>query len=320
MIPANKVLNLADFADSDLVATLRRMFPHEVRRFGPAWPARTEYRKEWEVGMAVLALERCGALHQDAHILGVGAGNEPTLFYLTNHVRTVHATDLYLVAPPPEPPRTMARRLRSLARAAIDVARPAPLESRTWAESANLNMFLDPGRYWPLPWNRRRLVVQHMNGLDLQYEDATFDAIFSSGSIEHFGGYSDVHTAAREMARVLKPGGVLTLSTEHRLAGPPPGLPGILMFTPSELFEHIVVPSGLEPIDEFDYSCPGIVETADEFDSAADHVRRHVAEHGELIFHKLAWPRYPAVALRHGDRIWTSCHLALRKPATSIGG
>ena len=32
----------------------------------------------------------------DAEVLGVGAGNEPTVFWLTNHVRRVFATDLYL--------------------------------------------------------------------------------------------------------------------------------------------------------------------------------------------------------------------------------
>ena len=314
MIPVNKVLNLRDFSDPDLAAAMRKVFPHEVDRFGATWPTGTEYRKDWEIGMAVLALEQAGVLQGGASILGVGAGNEPTAFYLTNHARWVHATDLYVVAPPPpEPPRTLPRRLRAVARAAVEVVRPSADRPRTWAESANLNMFLAPQRYWPQPWNRRRLVVQHMNGLDLQYEDETFDGIFSSGSIEHFGGYPEVQQAAREMGRVLKPGGVLTLSTEYRLAGPPPGLPGILMFSQAELFEHIVDPSGLEPVDTFDGADAGVAETAQGFDRMVDHVKGHVAEHGELIFHKLTWPEYPAVALRQGERVWTSCHLCLRK-------
>jgi SAM-dependent methyltransferase len=285
MLPLNKALDLSDFSDTDLVAALRDIFPHEVSRFGPRWPGEHEYRKDWEVGMAILALTSAGAIHPDAQILGVGAGNEPTIFYLTNLTRSVHATDLYLADP-----------------------------HGNWAESANVNMFLDPGRYWPRTWNPRRLVVQHMNGLELRYEDESFDGIFSSGSIEHFGGYPEVRQAAREMARVLKPGGVLSISTEYRLAGPGPGLPGILMFTEAELVEHIVAASGLEMLGPFDSRCsPRVAESADEFARASGNVQAHVAEHGEILFHKLTWPGYPVVALRQGERVWTSCHLALRK-------
>src|SRR5262245_47986595 len=112
MIPLNKVLDLDDFADPEFAATLRGIFPHEMARFGPNWPVGREYRKDWEVGMAVSALRQGGALHPDAHVLGVGAGNEPTVFYLTNHARTVHATDLYLgLRPQLAAPGGFARRL-----------------------------------------------------------------------------------------------------------------------------------------------------------------------------------------------------------------
>lgn len=312
MIAFNKVLDLNDFTDPDLVATLRDIFPHEMSRFGPAWPGGWEYRKDWEVGMAVLALRESGAIHPGAEILGVGAGNEPTIFYLTNHVHTVHATDLYL---PESPPRARPRGfLRRLVRAARKGFRPSTGQSMEWAESANLNMFLDPGRYWPASWNPRRLIVQHMNGLDLRYEDETFDGVFSSGSIEHFGMYPEVRTAAQEMARVLKPGGVLSISTEYRLAGPGPGLPGVLMFTQGELAEHIGKATGLDPLSLFDSRCSvPTIEAAQPFTLQAENVRAHVAEYGEILFHKLTWPKYPVVTLREGERTWTSCHLAFRK-------
>ena len=289
MIALNKVLNLSDFSDPEFVAAMREIYPHELTRFGPSWPANHQYRKDWEVAMAVLALRHGGVLRGDADILGVGAGNEPTIFYLTNHVRRVHATDLYL-------------------QAAID-------GNEHWKESANVNIFLDPGRYWPGPWNQRRLVVQQMNGLDLQFEDATFDGIFSSGSIEHFGGHPEVRQAAREMGRVLKPGGILSVSTEFRLAGPSPGLPGILMFDAPELTELIVEASGLELLTPFDASCsPETVVVAQNLQQLSANVQAHVAEHGEILFHKLCWPEYPSVTLVHNELVWTSCHLALRKP------
>lgn len=313
-LPCNKVLELEDFSHPDLLTVLREVFPHELERFGPGWPAGREYRKDWEVAMAVLALERGGALRPDARILGVGAGNEPTIFHLTTRAGSVHATDLYLAEPAPRP-KSLSRRVGRLSRALAEVVRPSRHGARAWEESANLHMFLDPGRYWPRPWNERRLVVQHMNGLDLRYEDGSFDGIFSSGSIEHFGDHDDVRRAAREMARVLRPGGILSISTEYRVAGPGPGLPGILMFDADELADTIVRASGLTPVDEFAIPArPASIGPERAFAAAAGNVRDHVAEHGEILFHKLTWPEYPAVVLREGARVWTSCHLALRKP------
>jgi ubiquinone/menaquinone biosynthesis C-methylase UbiE len=45
-----------------------------------------------------------------------------------------------------------------------------------------------------------------MNGLTLRYEDASFDSVFATSSIEHFGDYDDVRKALSKIRRVLKPG------------------------------------------------------------------------------------------------------------------
>ncbi|HEX8203015.1 MAG TPA: hypothetical protein VF590_21240, partial [Isosphaeraceae bacterium] len=94
----NKACNLEDFDDPDLRAILRDGFAHEVRRFGPDFPAGCEYRKHWEIAMAVRALRDLGALHRGAQVQGIAAGNEPTIFWLTAWVGRVFATDLYLDA------------------------------------------------------------------------------------------------------------------------------------------------------------------------------------------------------------------------------
>jgi hypothetical protein len=111
--------------------------------------------------MAALPLSRGGMLRDDAEALGVGAGNEPTLFWLTNHVRRIFATDIYL-------------------------------NPDSWTESADVSMLVDPAVHWPFEWQPRRLVAQHMDGRGLRYEDESFDAIFSSSSLEHFGDRQDV--------------------------------------------------------------------------------------------------------------------------------
>jgi hypothetical protein len=52
----------------------------------------------WELGMAMQAIERHGILRDDAIVLGVGAGQEITALYVTNFVRWVFATNLYVSA------------------------------------------------------------------------------------------------------------------------------------------------------------------------------------------------------------------------------
>src|SRR5262249_36249080 len=155
------VCEFEDFANPELAATIRDVFRHEIPHFTPAFPTGAEYRKYWEVGMSVLALREQGALRPDAEILGVGAGTETTIFYLTHHARRVFASDLYLSA-------------------------------GRWDQSAPWYMLVSPDRFAPYPFPRERLVVQHMDGRLLDYPDNTFDGIFSSGSIEHFGSMQSI--------------------------------------------------------------------------------------------------------------------------------
>jgi SAM-dependent methyltransferase len=64
----------------------------------------------------------------------------------------------------------------------------------------------DPtGRRW------RRLRLEAADGTKLPYEDASFDGAYSSSVIEHIPGDGDT-TAMAELARVLRPGGVLALT------------------------------------------------------------------------------------------------------------
>jgi SAM-dependent methyltransferase len=285
VLALNKVCNLEDFAHPDLRPVIRDVYAHELKRFGADFPTGHEYRKYWEVAMAVRAFSALGVTREDARVLAVGAGTEATVFWLTNHVAEVHATDLYL-------------------------------DSGDWSESANPSMLIDPSRYWPSKWNPRRLVAQHMDARALRYEDSTFDGVFSSSSIEHFGQPRDVRQAVEEMFRVLKPGGVLSLSTEFRLGGAGPGLPDILMFDADEIHENIVsrLPWTLSaPLDVT--VSDATLATAQLFDDAARDVRSHVAKYGEILFHELDWSSYPHIVLRHGDLAWTSVHIALRKPA-----
>ncbi|MDQ6949579.1 MAG: class I SAM-dependent methyltransferase [Actinomycetota bacterium] len=280
----NKVCEIEDFARPELVDIMRDVCAYKLPHLPPEFPAGSEYRKDWEVAMAVRTLRHFGALHREATILGVAAGSEDTSFFLTREAKRVFATDRYL-------------------------------SSGDWEPTAPLSMLIQAEDVAPYGFDVNRLVVQHMDGRHLRYPDDTFDGIYSSGSIEHFGDLDDVASAAYEMGRVLKPGGVLTLSTEIRLGGPPGGIgwPGrTLFFSAENLQRFIVDASGLELVDELD--CGVSDDTLSTRRDVTLAIEQHeaVASTGEREDYA-AWD-FPHIILVHEGYVWTSVHLALRKP------
>lgn len=56
-----------------------------------------------------------------------------------------------------------------------------------------------------------RVEFQSVDARKMPYSDASFDVIFASLSLHHMGDSADRQQAAREMLRVLKPGGVILI-------------------------------------------------------------------------------------------------------------
>ncbi|MGI8983960.1 MAG: class I SAM-dependent methyltransferase [Acidimicrobiales bacterium] len=286
-LPFSKLCELGDFVDPALAPVIRDVCGYKLPSFGPDFPRGAEHRKDWEVAMAVRALRHFGALRPDATVLGVAAGTEDTIFYLARHVRQVFATDRYLSAGP-------------------------------WQPVAQITMLLDPEAVAPTDYDPDRLVVQHMDGRRLLYPADSFDGIFSSGSIEHFGDFHDVAAAAYEMGRVLKPGGVLSLSTEFRLAGPPGGIgwPGAtLLFTTGDLQCFIVEASGLELVGELTTTVSEeTLSTPRDITRVIDD-RRARQDGGPLVpvSDATTWDDRPHIVLLHEGYVFTSVHLTLRK-------
>jgi SAM-dependent methyltransferase len=292
-----KLCELEDFAAPELRDLIAQV--PDKGSPGPGYPAGQEDRKPWEIAMTLRSLRDFGAVREDAEILGVGAGREATIFWLTNYVRRVFATDLYASED--------AWSSRDSGEGML--ARPTPLRD--------------------MDWNPKRLVVQHMSGLDLSYEDDSFDGIFSSGSIEHFGTLEDIRGSVAEMYRVLKPGGVCALATEFRLEGPE-GIPGTHLFTADELNDVLFNGLDWQPASPLDLSISAATLAA-PIDFAAmiaqgrkpprfdirgrlggliggGRVVRPVPEEPELE------TPFPHIVLSYGEYLWTSVHVALIKP------
>lgn len=264
----NKVCEVEDFGHGELSSIIDEIFVNhlDVLKRGTA-PGGMD-RKHWEIAMSVRALRHFGALHDKALILGVGAGTEITSFFLTKHAQTVFATDLYA-------------------------------DAGEWEADAPAAMLINPGEYATCEFNNDQLVVQHMDGRRLEYPDNMFDGIFSSSSIEHFGSLDAIQQAAAEMGRVLKPGGILTLSTEYKVDGPDGNgwAPANTIILSRAIIEHLIIDaSGLEAVDEMRWH-------------VSDNTMNYLRDLQAIIKDG----RCPNVIISHKGYVFCSIHLALRK-------
>lgn len=221
------------------------------------------HRKTFEWAHCIYGLEKLGALGPDATVLGVGAGHECVLYHLANRSRLTVATDLY----------------------SGDFLDAISTE-------ADPEFLTNPAKYAPFKYHEDRLMGLPADGCRLPFRDASFDVVYSLSSIEHFGGHAAAATAMREMARVLRPGGIACVATELVLqGGPHPEY-----FTPAELVEWLLYPSGLVLVEALDPELP----PQEYFD---DPVWLP-----EQVF------KTPHIVLAVGDLRWTSIIFFLRKP------
>ena len=275
-----KLCEVEDFADPALRSLIRSAFANHAERHGPAFPSGREYRKFWEVAISLRAFSELGILGETSELLGVGAGAEATIFWLTNHARRVFATDLYL-------------------------------GGEEWGEQAPPAMLRDPAPYAPCHWNPRRLVVQQSwEMIDRQVEtlvrlvDDLLDVSrINRGKINLQKQPVDVATIVARAVESSRPL-IDALSTEYRLEGKGPGLPGTLMFSEDELRSVLADGAAWELVEPLDLGISRMTRrTVVDLDEATADIRAG-----------RDWTTYPHIVLRHSSGVrWTSVHVALRR-------
>jgi SAM-dependent methyltransferase len=283
-----KLCDVRDWDDAELLRVQSEILPERD-------PATHVERKAWEFAMLALFLEQTGRMSDQTEALAVGAGDERIVFWLANRLGRVVATDIYG-------------------------------EGAFAGREARPSMLDDPAAHAPFPYREDRLEVRWMDARRLDFADESFDVAFSLSSFEHFGGPEDVAAAARELGRVLRPGGhafvvtecfvhrhwsnaapvdfavkLATLGRKRKRAGPRRRAVVVEVFTPSELERLIVGPSGLELMQPLDLALPA---------SSRVNVTR-TDEHG---LHPETGDYWPHVILKAGRSLFTSVSLPLRKP------
>src|SRR5262245_8098608 len=180
-----ELANPAKWGNPDWMALLSSLVVQPADRL-------SMHRKGYEFTQLLFGLTRLGFIRDDVRVLSVGAGHEAVLYWLANRVGYVIATDMY-----------------------------GGVWQSHGAREGDEGVLSDPRQFAPFPYREDRLVFLKMDGTALAFADESFDVVYSLSSIEHFGGLEGASRAVDEMARVLKPGGVLALATEYILSGPP---------------------------------------------------------------------------------------------------
>ena len=276
-----KVCDIRDFDDPAFRARAAELRPD----LDLAWQLD---RKTWELTMLSLFLEEAGVLDGRSEVLSVGAGREAIVFWLARRVGRMVASDLYG-------------------------------HGEFAGSEAPEEMLVHPERLSPYGGELGNLEVRVADGRSLEeFGDASFDAVFSLSSIEHFGAAAEIRRAAAAVGRVLRPGGVAFLATELSLSSPPAprrvaqaalrALSGGRLArrevsSREELPRAVIDPSGLDLLQALELSI-----SPESFDNLAVRRFRRWLRTPTGSFH-------PHMALRVAGETFTSVALPLCKGA-----
>jgi len=267
-LPLNSLTNIAAYQDKRWMELYRDLatYSYDEHIFKGDGPPNI-YRKGWEWTQTIWGLERLDMIQPHHQAIGVGAGRECVIFWLGDRLRTVVASDLYGGAE----------------------------WSDTGGREADPGVLEDPQRFCPRPIRNEAIQFKTLDGTDLNvYPANTFDFAWSLSSIEHFGSHERAAEAVRELARVVRPGGIVAVATEFLLLEEQSHAE---YFNRHDLEKYVIkaAPS-LELTEQVDWSLPPTDFLIDSivFPHGIDRTRRHVV-------------------LNDGMVQWTSVMLFLRK-------
>jgi len=211
------------------------------------------YRKGWEWTQTLYGLKKLNALTPNAKALGVGVGHEPLLYYFSDRIAEVVGTDLY--------------------------GNDEWTNNVTGGNEAHLDTLKKPELFCDKNYNKENLKLLTMDGMNLEFENESFDFVWSLSSIEHFGGQKAAQKSVQEMARVTRKGGIIAIATEYIIT---PNCTNHSEFFTKDLFEKYIInaSSSIVPIQKMDYSLPSLEYLIDpimiHLDPDVHRIRHHI--------------------------------------------
>ena len=199
----SKVANVKDFESNEFKEILSEFNFNNVNDITKA-DIQFFNRKIWEMIMVINSFKTLNVLNPNSELLGVGVAKEETISMLSNLVKRIFATDIYL-------------------------------NGGSWSNLYEKDLLIDARPYMNKYYNHKKVVWQHVDGRDLPYEDNSFDGIFSCSSIEHFGDEKEIRKSIEEIHRVLKPDGIAAISTEFKIYGDGDGFDNVQLFNKERL-------------------------------------------------------------------------------------
>ena len=190
------------------------------------YPLRRWPRKWWEWDYIADCAEQLGVLAPTTTAVGLGAGDEPLIFYFADKCRRVIASDLYS-------PCTVWREARF----------------------ENTSRILDAS---PIPYPRSRVEIRNADMRQTGIPEQSIDFVWSCSSIEHVPTLGDLFAVFKEIDRIVRIGGYAILTTEYCITENRYLLPGVNAWN-AEIFDLMVrsLP-GWEIVGEVDLSFNGL--------------------------------------------------------------
>ncbi|WP_223786686.1 class I SAM-dependent methyltransferase [Marinicella meishanensis] len=187
----------------------------------------SQRRKQWECATIFLNLAHHGMFSGDKVGAAFGAGREKLLYIIAPLTQAFHATDLYTM--------------------------------QTVWKTANIKRFNTPEEFVkaaaPAGSNTDNMKVHDMDMRDLSYfADDSLDFCYSACAFEHIGDRDDFIQHLKEVRRVLKPGGIYSMTTEFLFGDATKTLPHNYKFD-LEYLRELFIESGLDTAAEFDGHC-----------------------------------------------------------------
>lgn len=181
-----EVMNPARYRDPEWLALHRDLERYSIDKHCFLSSGGQIYRKGWEWTHCLYGLNKLGMLQPNHRAVGVGAGREPVIYYLSDHIAHVTATDLY--------------------------------GEGAWASEggreADVALLERSQVACPATVDHAKISFLSRDGTKLGFADDSFDFAWSLSSIEHFGGHAAACRALQEMRRVVRPGGIVAVATE----------------------------------------------------------------------------------------------------------